>query len=212
MNILEILFKINILKSLQLNFLSRKIQRKDRYSLILVRKYSKIQLEPTSSIMLNGKLVFGIKQVSKSKMETRLLIENKAKLIVNKTFGIYAGSYIRIIENGTLILNGGFINEGTQITCHSRVEIGSNCTIARDVVIRDYDAHSILDEKFKISSPITIRDNVWIGNRAIILKGVTIGSGSIVAAGAVVTKDVPDHVIVAGNPAKIIRENITWKR
>lgn len=56
-----------------------------------------------------------------------------------------------------------------------------------------------------ISAPIVIGDNVFIGARAIILKGVTIGEGAIVGAGSVVTKDVAEYSIVAGNPAKVIR-------
>ena len=58
---------------------------------------------------------------------------------------------------------------------------------------------------------MVIEDNVWVGSRALILKGVRVGKGSIVAAGAVVTKDVPQNCIVAGNPAKIVKENISWK-
>ncbi len=60
-------------------------------------------------------------------------------------------------------------------------------------------------------APIIIGDNVWVGTRAVILKGVTIGGGAIVAAGAVVTKDVPPRTIVGGNPAHVIRENASWK-
>ena len=61
-----------------------------------------------------------------------------------------------------------------------------------------------LDQEFGL--PITVKDNVWIGGNVVILPGVTIGKNSIVAAGAVVTKDVPDNVIVGGNPARVIRE------
>jgi len=59
--------------------------------------------------------------------------------------------------------------------------------------------------KHSSSAPIIISDNVWIGERATILKGVSIGQGAIVAMGSVVTKDVPDYSIVAGNPARIVK-------
>lgn len=64
----------------------------------------------------------------------------------------------------------------------------------------------IRNEALEFGLPITVKDNVWIGGNVVILPGVTIGKNSIVAAGAVVTKDVPDNVIVGGNPARIIRE------
>ena len=143
-------------------------------------------------------------------METRLLLEENAKLTVNGSFRVYAGSYIRVIKGGNLILNGGFINEGVQITCASKIEIGKGCTIARDVVIRDYDGHMIDLPDYKIAKPITIGDHVWIGNRAVILKGVNIGDGAIVAAGALVTKDVPANSIVAGIPAKVVKKGVYW--
>jgi acetyltransferase-like isoleucine patch superfamily enzyme len=60
------------------------------------------------------------------------------------------------------------------------------------------------------SAPIAIEDDVWIGCRATILKGVTIGKGSVVAAGAVVTKSCPHHSLIGGIPAKIIREGVVW--
>lgn len=61
------------------------------------------------------------------------------------------------------------------------------------------------------SAPIHIGNHVWIGARATILKGVTIGDGAVVAAGAVVNKDVPPNTLVGGVPARIIKENISWE-
>ena len=61
------------------------------------------------------------------------------------------------------------------------------------------------------TAPIHIGNHVWIGTRATILKGVDIGEGAIIAAGAVVTHDVPPHSIVGGVPAKVIAENVKWK-
>lgn len=60
--------------------------------------------------------------------------------------------------------------------------------------------------KHAVSAPIVIEDNVWIGEYAAVLKGVTIGTGAIVASHAVVTKDVPPYTIVAGNPARVVKE------
>ena len=97
-----------------------------------------------------------------------------------------------------------------QITCGDTIEIGKGATIGRDVVIRSFDGHTIASESYRISEPIKIGKHVWIGQGATILKGVTIGDGAIVAAGALVSKDVPAYSIVAGVPAKVIKENVKW--
>ena len=110
-----------------------------------------------------------------------------------------------------MIKGKGFINENVQITCGDRIEIGDGCFIGKDVIIRSYDAHEILKEGYQVSAPIKIGNHVWIGQRAMILKGVNIGDGSVVAAGSVVTKDVPANCVVAGVPAKVIDRDIEWK-
>ena len=77
----------------------------------------------------------------------------------------------------------------------------------------DFDAHLITyadGTTNRVTAPITIGNSVWIGAGATILKGVTIGDNAIIGAGAVVTKDVKANTIVAGNPAKTIKENIHW--
>jgi acetyltransferase-like isoleucine patch superfamily enzyme len=61
-----------------------------------------------------------------------------------------------------------------------------------------------------MSAPVHIGSHVWIGARALILKGVRIGDGAVVAAGSVVTRDVPSRALVAGNPAQVIREDVSW--
>ncbi len=72
---------------------------------------------------------------------------------------------------------------------------------------RDYHKFNSNTEEIK---PVKIGDNVWIGCNSIILKGITIGNGAVVAAGSIVTKDVPPKVLVGGNPAKVIKEDIYW--
>ena len=153
----------------------------------------------------------GRKQVRESRLETRLLIEENAQMIVDGRFEMYAGSFIRVIKGSRLILHGGFINENVQITVGDDIEIGAGFTCGRDVVIRSYDGHTICKPGYKISEPIKIGEHVWVGQGATILKGVTIGDGAIIASGAIVTKDVPAHAIVAGIPARVIEENVNWK-
>lgn len=154
----------------------------------------------------------GTKQVRKSRTETRILLEDNAKMTVDGDFNVYANSYIRVFPNSHLILHGGFINENVQISCGETIEIGEGATIGRDVCIRSYDGHTIEEDGYKIAEPIIIDRHVWIGQGATILKGVTIGEGAIVASGAIVTKNVPAHSIVGGIPAKVIKENVKWHK
>lgn len=177
---------------------------------VLFTKYCRINIAKNSAIKIYGKLRMGVSQVKGSKLETRLLIEKNGILEVIGNFTMYSGSYIRIIENGNLILHDGFINENVQITCGDRIEIGRGCAIGRDVVIRSYDGHTIKSPDFKISEPIKIGNHVWIGQGATILKGVTIGDGAIIAAGSVVTRDVPAKTIVGGIPAKVLKDRVEW--
>ncbi len=96
------------------------------------------------------------------------------------------------------------IGENAVLDGRERLTIGDHVDIASEVMIYNAE-HDINDEKFKaVLGPVTIGDYVFIGPRAIILPGITIGKGAVVAAGAVVTKDVPENKIVGGVPAKEI--------
>lgn len=192
------------------NFISSQVQKNGKIRLIPLN-YSRIQLAKNAKLKLNARFIMGHKQVKSSTKETRLLMEENAIFELNGNFTMYAGGYIRVVKNGHLVLNDGFINEDVEITCASKITIGKECTIARGVVIRDYDAHTIELPDYQIAKPITIGNHVWIGNRAIILKGVTIGDGAIIAAGAIVTKDVPSGCIVAGVPARVVKKNVKWR-
>jgi acetyltransferase-like isoleucine patch superfamily enzyme len=172
--------------------------------------YSRIVLDKRAKIVLNGVLILGQKENRHSTSETRLSLGKNSKLTINGDFSIYSGSDIRVFDNGELILNGGYCTAGVQIVCFKKITIGRGCAIARDVIIRDTDAHKILNSNRPMTEEVVIGEHVWIGNRAIIMKGVTIGDGAVIAAGAIVTKDVPKKCLVGGVPAKVIRENVEW--
>ena len=99
------------------------------------------------------------------------------------------------------------ITPGVRIMSAESIVIGDACMIAHGAYISDADWHGIYDRAKPVGNtrPVIFEDNVWIGDRAVVGKGVTIGKNSIVAAGAVVVKDVPANVVVGGNPAKIIK-------
>jgi maltose O-acetyltransferase len=111
------------------------------------------------------------------------------------------------IAGGTLeIGERTFLNYGISISAHQSVRIGQQCLLGTYVNIMDNHWHDILDRRATPpSQPVVIEDNVWLGNRVIVLPGVTIGHDTVVGAGAVVTKSLPPRCVAAGNPARVIR-------
>jgi acetyltransferase-like isoleucine patch superfamily enzyme len=98
----------------------------------------------------------------------------------------------------------------------SKVVIGEECMFANDIDVRTGDSHSILDaatgERINFAENVTIGRHVWVASHVIILKGVELGENSVVAAGSVVTRSCGPGSILAGNPAKAIKDGISWKR
>lgn len=96
---------------------------------------------------------------------------------------------------------------GVRISSALEITIGDSSMMAHNVYITDNDWHDIYDRSATgTPKPIHIADNVWLGDSVIVCKGVTIGENSVVGAGAVVTKDIPANVVVAGNPAQIVKD------
>ena len=100
------------------------------------------------------------------------------------------------------------ISPGVRISAAESVTIGNACMFAANVYISDSDWHGIYNRArpFRCTKPIAIGNNVWVGDSAIVCKGVSIGDNSVIGAGSVVTRDVPANTVVAGNPARPIRE------
>ncbi|HKY38911.1 MAG TPA: acyltransferase [Polyangiaceae bacterium] len=105
--------------------------------------------------------------------------------------------------------SGSYINYGCSIGATQLIRIGPRCNIGSHVIMMDNDFHRMEPERrdeLPPSAPIVLEENVWLGVRAIILRGVTVGAGSVVAAGSIVSKNVPTRVLVGGVPARVIRE------
>lgn len=135
----------------------------------------------------------------------RLIIEDRVRL----------NSKVATLElstgpEGTLkIGSGAFINYGTSIGALKHVEIGKECNIGTYCILMDNDFHRLEPERRKElpeSIPIVLEENVWLGARVIVLRGVTIGTGSVIGAGSIVTKDIPPRSLAVGMPARVIRE------
>jgi acetyltransferase-like isoleucine patch superfamily enzyme len=146
-------------------------------------------------------------------------------LVLGSHVSIYGGCSFALGVKGTCSVGDFTILNGALIMAEERINIGSYCMISWNVGIADSDFHPIDPVQRRLdalalapffqhrpprpeirTAPVVIQDNVWIGMGAVVLKGVTIGENSIVAAGAIVTADVPQNVVVAGNPARIVKQ------
>ena len=135
---------------------------------------------------------------------------------------LVASSFVFEKEGAIIEIGSNTFMGGSVLSCANKIKIGDNVHIAWNVSILDHNSHPInhylrrndLPEQFLekknwdnvVISPTIICDDAWIGVNVIILKGIEIGAGAIVAAGTVVTKNVPPMTLVAGNPAQVIKE------
>jgi len=161
----------------------------------------------------------------KLKLETSGPLKSFGKTIIRKKNGIIRIGYrsclypdvklvaVSEVKGKKAVLQIGdysSIGDRTQIQCRDSVTIGDHVLIAWDVNILEHDFHAPGGGK-AISKPIVIENDVWIGARSIILKGVAVGQGAIIGAGSVVTKDIPPFTFAAGNPARNIKQIASWR-
>jgi acetyltransferase-like isoleucine patch superfamily enzyme len=142
-------------------------------------------------------------------IEGNLIINIGNEVTLDKTVFVSGKTY----EDPKITIGDGtFIGYETEISVSKSVTIGKNCMIARNCFIADNNGHHINPQK-RLSKeplpaseikPVTIKDNVWIGTGAVVLRGVKIGKGSIVSANSLVTKSVPPNSIAMGVPARVI--------
>ena len=172
------------------------------------------------------KVIYGNGVFLESAQIFRLLrSEQNPAVVLGDHVSCYSGCSFSLGKKGRCTVGDYTLLNGALIMSEELIQIGSHCLISWNVGIADSDFHPIdpvlrrLDAEALApyptkpshrphisTEPVIIGDNVWIGMGAVILKGVSIGDNSVVAAGSIVTKSVPKNSLVAGNPAKLIKE------
>lgn len=167
-------------------------------------------MDNEASIYLKGILVLGENRVKRNGRSSILRMDKGSILQVNGNFSFYYGADVVLFQGARLILGkDSYINSDCKIRCRKEIRIGNKCAISHDFTIMDSDFHRINGKD--LSEPVIIGNHVWIGTRVTVLKGITIGDGCIVAAGSVVTKDIPPNCMAAGVPAKVLKEDVVWE-
>lgn len=194
-------------KRKKLSFFSRNMGRITRY---VVREFSTrmFKLKYLGNVDFKGRVAISsgteIKQFYDREYKLTLIMNDNTRL--GKNVLIQGGGVIVFGENS-------FAGDGCTFGVNESIIIGKNVMIAHYVSIRDTDhifsnVEIPMIEQGISTDAVIIKDDVWIGHGAVVLKGVTVGKGAIIAAGAVVNRTVPDYAIVGGVPAKIIKYRV----
>lgn len=144
----------------------------------------------------------------------RTLLNVRGELNISGNYSIGRGCRIDVGPNAVInVGSGGFINANSKLIIQHSLNIGDNCAISWGVQILDDDFHELISTRqIKKSNEINIGNQVWIGCNVKIYKGVTIPNGCVVASDSVVKGgEFVENSLIAGNPAKVVRENISWK-
>lgn len=176
--------------------------------------HQKTTIKGVTNIRTNGLLQIGTSDVGFSHRSDLTYLNVKGKLIFSGPFSIGRGCRIDIGEDAIVNIGvGGFINPFTKLIIHNKLDIGDNCFISWDCQFLDEDFHKVSYEgkKESQSNEIAICDNVWIGCGVSVFKGSYVSKGSVVAANSVVRGSFKEeNVLIAGNPARIIKRNVHW--
>jgi len=164
------------------------------WRIILARIYLRSCNQLGRLVSVNGKPIIGNLGEMTFADEVRIWSNiERSKLYTGKSGKLFVGRNSRI--------------NGVHIDARELIHIGDTVQIGPYTIIMDSDFHDLKDHsKDGPSSPIYIEDDVWIATRVTILKGVRIGKGSVIAAGAIVTKDIPPYSVAAGTPARVVKK------
>jgi acetyltransferase-like isoleucine patch superfamily enzyme len=184
-------------------------------SRVIVMRGTRIRLARGAKISVcrGSRLILGL-NTSHGGPPCSVRFLRNARLTVHGDVEIFHGTSVLISDNAHLeIGHKTYINSNSAVTCFDHITIGSDCAISWNTNMLDGNAHELVVDGVPRprTQPVVIGDKVWIGTGTIILSGVRIGSSAVVAAGSVVTADVPDGVVAGGNPARVVKDNVTWE-
>lgn len=204
---------MNIRSALQISILKTLYLSIRFHGVIVVLRGTRIRLEKGARIELapGARLYLGRGYHIGSPLSLRM--SPHGRLVIRGTVTISCGTKVVIADNALLEIDDhAFIHYDSAITCWEHIVIGASVAISWNTNIIDGNAHQLIiaGKPRPRTRPLTIGDHVWIGTGAIIV-GASIGDGSVVGAGSVVTVNVPPKALVAGNPAQVIREDVSWE-
>jgi acetyltransferase-like isoleucine patch superfamily enzyme len=181
---------------------------------VAVGRGSKVRVHRSARLVLAPGSMLAIGLAHDTPAGAVLRMCPRSRLEVDGRVQIMRGCAVTVGYDATLRVGAGtFLNDGSSVWCDGATIIGPDCAISWGVRILDSDRHRLLrDGKPGPDGPLRIGRGCWIGANALITKGAQLGDGSVVAAGAVVTSSVPPRSLVAGVPARVRRENVTWVR
>jgi acetyltransferase-like isoleucine patch superfamily enzyme len=212
MNKLSKILTLNIFQFIYYNFFCKIVVR-DKGCYIIPRQGVVFELHKKAKLVLHANLHLNTNKYPHSRAECYLRLRDGAEMTVTGNVNMFYGTTIEVHANGNLTIGQCHINTGAVIICAYKMKIGSGVLIARLVHIMDSDTHHVFDEngnKTNMPKEVVIGNNVWLGVKSTIMRGVTIGSGSIVSANSVVMNRVKEHTLVAGMPARVFSEVKKW--
>jgi acetyltransferase-like isoleucine patch superfamily enzyme len=199
--------RVSILRSLRLSLSCRGFVLVARGTRLKFGKGARIRLEPGAFLCI------GFAHFTPTPASMHL--GRGAEVIVSGTAQILRGCRVFVNDGGRLSLGSRtYVNDCSTLTCFEELSIGAGCSISWSTNILDTNIHEIIveGEPRPRTAPVRIEDGVWIGTGATVLPGVVVGTGAVIAAGSVVTASVPPGALVAGNPARVVRDQVIWRQ
>lgn len=216
----HLVFKTNFFKTLYINFKMFPLKTAIRFPICIYGKIIFRSLE--GKIVINNGIKFGMIKIGENSCYVKTsvplsVLTIQGTLIFNGKFNSYNGAYILVAKNAKLILGtkGTYFGSDAKIMCFDNICIGNTVRIAWDCQITDTSFHYIKDIQHntvaKLTKPVVIGNNIWIGNRTTINKGSIIPDRSIIASNSMVNKDLSsfgEDCMFAGQPVKLKLNNI----